>query len=121
MSMGPSSSEILPLIQPIKKAKEVSNIELGGALVLLVFGMVPMVMGWVFLRGHSPDLRDWIATEIVGVFVFAVIETFAIILLWGFKRLDFSEGFARWLGGATVGEVITVAAWIVEQIFSKHT
>ncbi len=90
-------------IEPVKEAKVVSGIELSAAIALLLFGIIPFMLGFWFLRGRPFDLREFALVEVLGIFVFAVIETFAIIVLWGLGRLDLPEKFVHWLGLANGG------------------
>lgn len=101
----------------ITEAKDVSNWEIAGAVILLLFGTVPLIVGWLFLRQRPFDLQDYMAVTLLGIYAFAVIVTFAIILLWGFKRLELEAKFVNWLGAATVGEVAGMLLFIVKKVF----
>lgn len=83
----------------------------------MLFGTLPLIVGWLFLRQRQFNLQEFVAVSIFGIYAFAVIVTFAIILLWGFKRLELSEAFVKWLGGATVAEVAGMVLCVVKYLF----
>ena len=113
---GPSQErpESLEVFQEVRK---VSGIELSAGLGLLVFGVVPLGVIWSFLRGRTFQLPEFIALTLLGSYVFAVIETFAIIVLWGLGRLVLPKAFVHWLGGATVGEIAVLLSIVVKRLF----
>jgi hypothetical protein len=103
--------------ESVVRADNVSGWEIAGAIGLLLFGVVPLVMGWIFLLKRTFDLQEYMAVTLLGIYAFAVIVTFAIILLWGFRRLELPDKFVSWLGGATVGEVAGMVLFIVKKVF----
>ncbi|MGH9453392.1 MAG: hypothetical protein ACRD2O_05425 [Terriglobia bacterium] len=119
MPIDGRNTEVLSPFQPVKGARVVSGYELGVALILLLFGAAPIIAGWVFLWHSKSGVSDWIVVNVVGIFAFAVVETFAVILLWGFGRVSLPESFARWLGGATIGEVATMLILLIEHFFPR--
>ena len=112
-----SGEEVVSTIGVIE-AKDVSSWEIAGAVARLLFGTVPLIVGWLFLRQRPFDLQDYMAVTLLGIYAFAVIVTFAIILLWGFKRLELETKFINWLGAATVGEVAGMLLFIVKKVFA---
>jgi hypothetical protein len=64
-----------PLLEPIQDAREVGLFERAGALVMLGFGMSPLVVGWMFMWQRDFVLGDFIAVNVMGVFAFAVISS----------------------------------------------
>jgi hypothetical protein len=102
----------------IQAAREVSTVADWTPIGLLIFAAVvpiAIAMWW----GRPSTFADLITMILLGLFVFAVIANFAIIVLWGLKRLDLPERFMSWLGGATVGEIIGLSAYIVHHIFKS--
>ena len=101
--------------EPVADARVESPVQLSIALLLLVIGIVPLFsIMWYF---RALQLNDFVALVLLGTFVFAVVETFAIIILWGMKRLDLPPTFAHWLGAATVGEIATLLTIVVKKLF----
>ncbi len=103
--------------EAIRRAENVSGWEIAGAIALLLFGVVPLVVGWLFLRQGTIELQTYMAVTLLGIYAFAVIVTFATILLWGFRRLELPDKFVSWLGAATVGEVAGMVLFIVRKVF----
>jgi hypothetical protein len=64
------------------------------------------------------QLDNFIALTFLGTYVFAVIETFAVILLWGLGRLSLPSTFVPWLGGATIGEIAGLLLLVVKKVFA---
>jgi len=111
-----AQKETPPARKYIRSAREVSTVVDWAAIGLLIFAAVvpiAIAMWW----GRPSVFADLITMILLGLFVFAVIATFAIIVLWGLKRLDLTEKFMSWLGGATVGEIIGLLAYIVHRLF----
>lgn len=102
---------------PFTGGRLISGPQVAVALFLVVVGVVPLFGILWFLRGLPFQLDTFVALTLLGTLVFAVIETFAIWILWGMKRLDLPPKSAHWLGIATVGEVGTLVAIIVERLF----
>ena len=102
----------------IQGSREVSTFADATAIGLLIFAaVIPIaIAAW---WGRPAAFADLITMTLLGLFVFAVIATFAIIVLWGLKRLDLSEKFMMWLGGATVGEIIGLLAYIIHHLFKS--
>lgn len=92
--------------------------KLAVALALVLFGCLPLLGIWSMVRGRPLD--EIVALTLLGVFVFAVIETFAIIILQGMGHLDLPDKFLHWLGAATVGEVATMLLLIVKKLFGSR-
>lgn len=106
-----------PLQEPVRSARQVNLFERFGALLLLGFGVMPLVVGWGFLSRGDFDIRDFVGVTLIGIFAFAVIETFSIIIMWGLERLKIPDKFIYWLGGATVGEIAGLAVYVVAALF----
>lgn len=98
---------------PIKSVEKVSSPELGAALFLIVAGVAPLAF---LLYSYHSQLAETITATIIGTYTFAVFETFAIFLLWGFRRLSMPDKFVHWLGAATVGEVAGLVALILKYV-----
>ncbi len=106
-----------PIKSPIKSARVVTGIETKLALGLIVFAAVIPILA-VAWWGRPGTLADFLTLLFVGVYMFAVITTFAIILLWGLGRLDLPEKFMHWLGAATIGEVAGLLMFVVKKVFA---
>lgn len=104
------------VIEAATSAREVTPFD-KGAIALLAFGMLPLVVGWIFLFRRDFDMGEFIGINVLTVFVFAVVETFSIFFLWGLGRLDLPAKLVHWLGGATVGEVAGMLILIINSIF----
>lgn len=89
--------------------------KLAVALVLVLFGCLPLLGLWSMVRGRPLD--EIVALTLLGTFVFAVIETFAVMILTGMGHLDLPDKFLHWLGAATVGEVATMLLLVVKKLF----
>ncbi len=106
--------------KPLKVALaggEVKGYELKSAVILILFGTVPLVVFWFHLWRNNSELREWVALNILGLYAFVVIETFSVILLWGFRRLSLPEKFVHWLGVTALGEVAGLAGYMVKKVF----
>jgi hypothetical protein len=70
---------------------------------------------------HNRSLQRLLCIFGVSAYAFALVCTFIIILLNGFHAHGFSisEGFLKWLGGATVGEVGGLVVLLVKLVFKK--
>jgi len=102
----------------IKSVREVSALYDWTAIGLLIFAAVipiAVAMWW----GRPATIADLATIIMLGLFIFAVISTFAIIVLWGLGRLSLTDKFMTWLGGATVGEIAGLVAFIIHFLFSK--
>jgi hypothetical protein len=111
-------TETLKNIEFIERARIVTGPELVVALALVLFGFLPLLGLWLLLRGLDFKLENVVALTLLGTYVFAVIETFAIIILWGLGRLYLPKAFVPWLGGATIGEIVTLLLIVVKRVFS---
>ncbi len=109
--------ETLETIEFVDHAQVVTGWELGVGLALVLLGFLPLLGIWFFLKGLQFDLKNVIALTLLGTYVFAVIETFAIIILWGLGRLYLPKTFVPWLGGATIGEIVTLLLIVVKSFF----
>lgn len=97
-------------------SRVVTGPELGIGIGLLVFAAIfpsAVILWW----GRPGALSDFVTLVILWIYMFAVISTFAIILLWGLGRLDLPAGFMKWLGGATVGEIAGLLLFALKHVF----
>jgi hypothetical protein len=100
----------------INAARVVTGAETGLALGLVVFGaIIPVLM--VLWWGRPEKFAEFVTLVFIGMYVFAVITTFAIILLWGLGRLDLPSKFMHWLGAATIGEIAGMLFYVVQRLF----
>ena len=106
-----------PVRTIIKSGRVVTGIETKLALGLIVFAAtVPIVtIAW---WGRPVTLTDFLTLIFVGIYMFAVITTFAIILLVGLGRLDLPEKFMYWLGVATIGEDAGLLMFVIKKVFA---
>jgi len=114
----PKAKETLTTNKVIKGAREVSGIVDWSAIGLLIFAAViptALAIWW----GKPSSLPELVTLVLLGLYVFAVISTFAIIMLWGLRRLDLPDRFMSWLGGATVGEIVGLLAFIVRWVLKS--
>ena len=109
--------ETLSPKQLIKAARVVSGIDWTAVGLLIFAAIIPILtcLWW----GKPSSLPELVTLVLLGLFAFAVISTFAIIVLWGIGRLELPDRFMAWLGGATVGEIAGLLAAIVHWIL-KH-
>jgi hypothetical protein len=94
----------------IRAAEVVTKMELGAGLGLLLFAAaVPIatMLWW----GRPAAFAEFATMIFLGIYMYTVITTFAIIFLWGLGRLVIPDQFMRWLGAATIGEN-RGASWI---------
>jgi hypothetical protein len=63
-------------------------------------------------------LKGVVGYALLVLFLGSVIATYAIIILWGRKWLDFPEPFIHWLGAATIGEAGGLFTLIVRKLWS---
>ncbi|MGB8886382.1 MAG: hypothetical protein WCC87_06630 [Candidatus Korobacteraceae bacterium] len=107
--------DILEPIPVISREREIKGVELWVALGLLTFGIVPFIFIVWYLSTRGPvAIKDFMALFVLGLYGTAVIETMGIIILRGMGRLDLSENFTKWLGAATVGEIIGLITLILK-------
>lgn len=111
-----SPIETIPIV---KAARVVTGAEIWVGLLLVLVGILPIfaLIAVSVYEKFAP--KDFMIYTLIGTFIFAVIETFAVILLWGLGRLELPEKFVHWLGGATIGEIATFLGVIVKSVFAK--
>lgn len=93
----------------------VTGPELGIGVGLLVFAAIfpsAAILWW----GRPSTLSDFVTLVFLWIYMFAVIATFAIIVLWGLGRLDLPGNFMKWLGGATVGEIAGLLLFVLKRV-----
>lgn len=108
----PASGEVF------KAGRLVTGFELRTALGLLIFAaLVPIctILWW----GRPSALPEFVTLVFLGLFVFAVLATFAIIVLWGLGRLDLPGSFMKWLGLATIGEIVGLLLFVLRYILKS--
>jgi hypothetical protein len=106
-----------PLIQ---SAREIPG-ENWTAIGLLIFAAIVPVALTVWWAHRSPmELTDLITLIFMDLYIFAVISTFAIIVLWGLGRLTLPGKFMSWLGAATVGEIVGLLTYVVHFVFNHQ-
>jgi hypothetical protein len=140
--MRPEQPETAPLLEPVK-GESISPSKLVGVTFFLVLVViVPLVMLFAYFErlavvtifilvlflpfiilfyvgGKPADLQGLVAIMILGIFSFAVMATFDVILFWGLGALSLPAAFVHWLGGATVGEIAGLLIIIVRRVFPK--
>ena len=109
--------ESLPPRDVFKASRIVTGIELKTGIGLLVFAAVVPIATSLWW-GRPATFAEFTSLIFLGIYMFAVIATFAIIILWGLGRLDLPDKFMAWLGVATIGEIAGLLAYVVRQIFS---
>jgi hypothetical protein len=109
----------------IRAAGIVTKMELGAGLGLLLFAAtVPIatMLWW----GRPAAFAEFTTMIFLGIYMYTVITTFAIIFLWGLGRLVIPDQFMRWLGAATIGEiagllgfglqwVLQISSWLFDE------
>lgn len=114
MSPTTEHKDTPPEIEVIKAARVVTGYELGAGLGLLAVAVaipVSTVLWW----GRPGTFAEFISIVVLAIYMFTVIATFAVIVLWGLGRLDLPHSFMKWLGGATVGEVVGLLVYVLKQ------
>jgi hypothetical protein len=116
MAPRKEQQEKAPRLEVIKASRIVTGYELGAGLGLLAFAvLVPSLA--LLLWGRAETFAQFVSMIFLWIYMFAVIATFAIVILWGLGRLDIPDSFMKWLGGATIGEIAGLLAFVVKQIF----
>jgi hypothetical protein len=114
----PRKKITLQPINAVQASRVVSGAEVWVALILVLIGVIPLFFLIWSLHNVTPFRADeFIILTLTGTFIFALFETFAIILLWGLGRLELPEKFVHWLGAATVGEIATFLTIVVKHVF----
>jgi hypothetical protein len=114
--MSAKENDNPPPLNLIKASRVVTGYELGAGLGLLAFAVaipIAAILWW----GRPGTFAEFTSIIFLGTYMFAVIATFAIIILWGLGRLDIPESFMKWLGGATIGEVVGLVVFVIKQIY----
>ena len=119
--MSPSKKrEIDKIEEPIEfieQAHVATGPELAVGLGLVLLGFLPFVGIWSVVQKLTFQLDNFVALALLGTYIFAVIETFAVIILWGLGRLYLPPKFVPWLGGATIGEIAVLLTIVVKKLF----
>ena|SRR5271155_284131 len=97
-------------------SRTVQSFEWIAVSLFLFVGFVPLYAMWITLDRMQLNNENLLLCSMLGIFMFTVIETFTVILLWGFKKIQLPKEFARWLGGATIGEVAVLLVIIVKKL-----
>jgi len=114
--MAPLKEEGETLVprDPIKGSRIVTPIELGAGLGLLAFAAVVPIAALQWW-GRPATFEEFTKMVFLGIYMFAVFTTFAIIFLRGLGRLDIPDKFMNWLGAATIGELVGLLAYALRQ------
>jgi hypothetical protein len=116
MAEKKKEKEQAPLLEVVKSARVATGYEMGAGLGLLVLAVViPILMALWW--GRPSTFAELTSLVFLGIYIFAVIATFSIILLWGLGRLEIPDSFMKWLGGATIGEVAGLLLYVLKQVF----
>ena len=115
--MAKEGGEEPPLLNVIKAVRVVTGYELGAGLGLLGCALLIPILAALWW-GRPSTFAEFTSVIFLGIYMFAVVATFAIIVLWGLGRLDIPESFMKWLGVATIGEVAGLLIYVVRQIFA---
>lgn len=110
--------EELTSLEVIKASRIVTGMELKTGIGLLVFAAV-VPIAFSLWWGRPASFAEFTSLIFLATYVFAVIATFAIIFLQGLERLTLPDKFMLWLGGATIGEIATLLAFILRQNFKS--
>ena len=101
-----------------KNVREVSPFDWTAIAMLMFAALVPIAIAIYW--GHPGSIGDLATIVFLGLFVFAVIATFSIIVLWGLGRLALPDKFMSWLGAATIGEIAGLLAFVIHHLFGKQ-
>jgi hypothetical protein len=103
--------------ETVTASRVVAGYEIGAGLGLLAVAVLVPTVAMVW-RGKPAEFREFTSMILLWIYMFAVIATFSIIILWGLGRLILPEKFMNWLGGATIGEIAGMVLFVVKQIFN---
>ena len=98
-----------------KASRVVTGIELKVAIGLLIFSAV-VPIATILWWGRPATFAEFVSVVFLGLFMFAVLTTFAIIVLWGLGRLDLPGKFVGWLGVVTVGEIVGLLLFMLDRV-----
>ncbi|HKZ03120.1 MAG TPA: hypothetical protein VJ180_12820 [Pyrinomonadaceae bacterium] len=115
--MARDPADVLKPVDAITAARIVTGYELAAGLALLAFAVLIPILAALWW-GRPGTFAEFTSVIFLGIYMFAVISTFAIVVLWGLGRLDITESFMKWLGVATIGEVAGLLAYVLKQIFA---
>ncbi len=118
--LSPNKKKEIDKVEPIEfieQTRVVTGAELLVGLGLVIFGLLPFLGIWIVVQKLTFQLESFIALALLGTYIFAVIETFAIIILWGLGRLYLPPKFVPWLGATTIGEVAVLLTIVVKKLF----
>lgn len=116
MAAEKAPSETVQPLVAIRAAGEVTRLEIRVGLGLLAFAAI-LPIGTMAWWGRPALFAEFTVMIILGIYIFAVIATFAIIFLWGLGRLVIPDSFMRWLGIATVGEIAGLLTFGLQYVF----
>lgn len=105
-------------IKVIKASRVITGYELAAGLGLLGFSLLIPILSFLWW-GRPATFAEFVSMIFLGIYMFAVIATFAIIILWGLGRLDIPDSFMKWLGMATIGEIVGLLAYVLKQVFNS--
>lgn len=115
MAADKAPTETVRPLTAIRAAGEVTPTEIRVGLALLAFAAI-IPIGTMAWWGRPAVFAEFTVMIMLGIYIFAVIATFAIIFLWGLGRLVIPDSFMRWLGIATVGEIAGLLAFGLQYV-----
>lgn len=116
--LHPSDRETLEPDPIVNSSRVVSWPELGATLVLVLAGGIPLILFWSYLSHQQTfNLQQSALLILLGIYAFAVVETFAIFLLWGYQRLVLPKSTVHWLGSAILGEISSLLLIVFHFVF----
>jgi hypothetical protein len=101
----------------VKASRVITGYELGAGLGLLAFALLIPILAFLWW-GRPATFSEFASMIFLGIYMFAVIATFAIIILWGLGRLDIPDSFMKWLGMATIGEIVGLVGYVLRHTFN---
>jgi nitrate reductase NapE component len=63
------------------------------------------------------QLRLIVTVVLLAILGISVVATYGLIYLWGFGKITLDKAFVKWLGGATIGQALTLLAGVVQNLF----
>jgi hypothetical protein len=65
-------------------------------------------------------LRRIFSVVLLSIFGVSILLTYLLIFLWGYGTINLDKAFVHWLGGATIGQTVTLLVSIVGYLFPRH-
>ena len=77
-----------------------------------------IILSFIFIFSNKiSDVRVFIAVAITDLFIMATMCTFALIIGYGTGQFHLTETFMKWLGAATVGEIVSMLTIVLNSYF----